>query len=82
MEQIEQGKMLEVEPSEPVVEAEIQDAMALSAEVLMRKYPGLFRFNNARNGYQENAEIALRFNSTEQVSKWRVAMKHMQEQGA
>lgn len=43
-------------------------------EYLMRKFPGLFRYNNKKTG-EEKAELSIRFTSLKQVEQWRAFMR-------
>jgi hypothetical protein len=43
------------------------------AELLMQRYPGLFRYKN-KVGCHPKAEVQIRFTSLKQVAKWRAAM--------
>lgn len=45
-----------------------------AAEVLMKRYPGLFRHPN-KKGTDPKGELAIRFTSTDQVEKWRAGMR-------
>jgi len=49
--------------------AKIRDSV-----VLMEKYPGLFRYNQ-KKGTDPKGELIIRFNSLEQVEKWRAFMR-------
>lgn len=45
-----------------------------ACEILMRRYPGLFR-HPKKKGTDPKGELAIRFTSLEQVEKWRTAMR-------
>jgi hypothetical protein len=51
--------------------------LVLDSEKLFRKYPGLFRYNSSREGFDEKAEVLIRFTQSGQIDKWRIATKHM-----
>lgn len=54
--------------------AERLPAKIRDSAILMKKYPGLFRYNH-KKGSDPKGELIIRFNSLEQVEKWRAVMR-------